>query len=156
MTALAPISEKIGKLIRMLGSDRDSEVLAAVQAIRRTLQGAGRNFHVLAEAVEKANGSLSEAEMRKLYEAGFRGWPARGREFAAGRILQRRRRVRLARDGAVVPAAQRPAVAERGRIRQRYGIAHSLAKSDRETREMVAQHLLPAQREGVNERSHTR
>jgi hypothetical protein len=71
MTALAPISEKIGKLIRMLGSDRDGEVLAAVQAIRRTLHGAGHNFHVLAEAVEKANGSLSEGEMRKLYEAGF-------------------------------------------------------------------------------------
>jgi len=42
---------KIGKLIRLLGSDKDGEVLAAVGALRRALRADGRDLHDLADAV---------------------------------------------------------------------------------------------------------
>jgi hypothetical protein len=42
-----------------------------VQAIRRTLESAGSDFHILADAVEKSNGTISKAEMQRLYDAGF-------------------------------------------------------------------------------------
>jgi hypothetical protein len=63
--------EKISMLIRLLSSEHDGEVLAAVHALRRTLQGAGGNFNTLAEVIEKSGGGISEAAMRKLYDAGF-------------------------------------------------------------------------------------
>ena len=67
-----PLEQKLGTFIRMLASERDGEVVAAARAIVRTLKGAGADIHVLAERVEKANGSeLTEAEMRKLYDAGY-------------------------------------------------------------------------------------
>jgi hypothetical protein len=52
MTALA--SPRIAQLIRLLASDREGEVLAAVRALRRTLASAGADFHDLAQAVENA------------------------------------------------------------------------------------------------------
>lgn len=51
MTSLAPVSAKLEKLIPMLSSDRDGEVVAAVRAIGRTLQSAGADWHDLAKAV---------------------------------------------------------------------------------------------------------
>ena len=67
-----PLEQKLGTFIRMLASERDGEVVAAARAIVRTLKGAGADIHVLAERVEKANGGeLTEAEMRKLYDAGY-------------------------------------------------------------------------------------
>jgi hypothetical protein len=47
-SALATISDNLGKLIRLFSSDRDSEVIAAAHAIRRALQGAGLDVHALA------------------------------------------------------------------------------------------------------------
>jgi hypothetical protein len=54
MSALAIISPKIGRLIRLLGSDSDGECLAAARALGRTLAGAGEDFHSLADAVESS------------------------------------------------------------------------------------------------------
>ncbi len=51
-TALASIAPRIGQLIRMLGSDRDGEVLAATRALGRVLKSVGQDFHALAETVE--------------------------------------------------------------------------------------------------------
>jgi hypothetical protein len=51
-TALATIGTTVGKLIRLLDSDRDGEVLGAARAIRRVLEGAGLDFHDLARAIE--------------------------------------------------------------------------------------------------------
>jgi hypothetical protein len=48
---LAPITDKIGKLIPMLGSDRDGEVVAAVRALGRTLASIGADWHELAKAL---------------------------------------------------------------------------------------------------------
>ena len=46
----AAIRPKLAKLIAVLSSDRDGEVVATVRAIGRTLQGAGADFHDLAKA----------------------------------------------------------------------------------------------------------
>ena len=70
--ALAPIVNKLATFIRLLSSDKEGEVIAAAHAIKRTLKAAGADIHTLAERIEKPNGSgLTEAEMKKLYDAGY-------------------------------------------------------------------------------------
>jgi len=70
--ALAPIAGKLAPLIRLLSSDQDGEALAAARAINRLLKSNGVDIHVLADHVEKTNGSsLTDAEMKKLYDAGY-------------------------------------------------------------------------------------
>jgi hypothetical protein len=69
--------EKLEKLLKMLSSDRDGEVLAAARAIQRTLSGAGADIHELAARIK--GGKLSEAEMQKIYNAAYR----EGKESAA-------------------------------------------------------------------------
>jgi hypothetical protein len=50
--ALLGIAPTLAKLIRMLSSDRDGEVVASVRAMRRVLEGAGLSLHDLADAIE--------------------------------------------------------------------------------------------------------
>ena len=71
MNALTPIAGKLAKLLRMLSSNREHEVVAAAQALCRTLEGAGTDIHALAAIVEHGGGELNEAEMKKLYDAGY-------------------------------------------------------------------------------------
>jgi hypothetical protein len=72
MSNLAPIAGKLAPLIRLLSSDQDGEALAAARAINRLLKNTGVDIHALADHVEKTNGSgLTDAEMRKLYDAGY-------------------------------------------------------------------------------------
>ena len=52
MSALAPISPKLARLIPRLASEHDGEVVATVRAIARTLKAAGQDFHDLANAIE--------------------------------------------------------------------------------------------------------
>ena len=59
-------AEKLEKLVRLLSSDRDHEVLAAARAITRTLSGAGSDTHELAERIK----GVSEADMQRIYDAG--------------------------------------------------------------------------------------
>jgi hypothetical protein len=69
---ITPILGKLGACIRLLSSDRPGEIVAAANSICRLLKTAGADIHVLADRVEHANGGkLSQAEMRKLYDAGF-------------------------------------------------------------------------------------
>lgn len=56
MNALGPIADKLGKLVRLLTSDRDGEVVAAARGINRTLKNAGLDIHVLAAAIEQSGG----------------------------------------------------------------------------------------------------
>jgi len=52
MTAtLAPVADRLAKLIPRLASDHDGEVLATVGAIRRTLDGANLTLHDLAKVL---------------------------------------------------------------------------------------------------------
>jgi hypothetical protein len=54
MTSFADIAPTVGKLLRLLGSDRPGEVVAAVRALRRVLRSADRDLHDLANAIEIA------------------------------------------------------------------------------------------------------
>jgi hypothetical protein len=51
--ALAVVAPRLGQLIRLLGSDRDGEVVAAARALKRTLATAGQDFHDLAVGIER-------------------------------------------------------------------------------------------------------
>jgi hypothetical protein len=51
MSELAIIAPRLTKLIPLLSSDHDGEVIATARAIGRTLQGAGLDFHSLVEAL---------------------------------------------------------------------------------------------------------
>jgi hypothetical protein len=73
------VNQKLGDLIRRMSSPHEGEVIASALALRRTLVAAGRDFHEIADAVENGHGGkLSEAEMRKLYNAGFEAGLAEG------------------------------------------------------------------------------
>ncbi len=52
IAVLATVAPRIGQLIRLLGSDKDGEVVAAARALGRTLRSAGADFHVLAADIE--------------------------------------------------------------------------------------------------------
>jgi hypothetical protein len=70
--ALAPIATKLATFIRLLSSDKEGEIVAAAHAIQRTLKAADTDIHTLAERIENSNGDgLSEADMKKLYNAGY-------------------------------------------------------------------------------------
>jgi hypothetical protein len=68
---LAPIADQLKPLIRLLSSNQDGEVVAAARALNRLLKANGSDIHAIADSVGQANGKLTEAEMRKLYDAGF-------------------------------------------------------------------------------------
>ena len=51
MSKLEPIKGKLAKLIPMLSSDNAGEVFAAAQAIKRSLQSVGCDFHDLAQNI---------------------------------------------------------------------------------------------------------
>jgi hypothetical protein len=74
--ALTPIptaiAGKVASLIRLLASTNECEVIATVHALERTLKSANSDLHALAAQVEKPNGNgLPEAEMKKIYNAGY-------------------------------------------------------------------------------------
>lgn len=48
MSNLATLTPRLGKLIPLLGSNRDGEVIGAARAIDRVLKSAGRDWHDLA------------------------------------------------------------------------------------------------------------
>jgi hypothetical protein len=73
VTDLASIAPKLAKSIRLLASNRDGEVVAAVRAMIRTLQGIGADIHDVADRIEHSNnGALSEAEMQEIFDAGVK------------------------------------------------------------------------------------
>src|SRR5262249_13392565 len=55
----------------------------------------------------------------------------------------------MARDRPVVPATRRALARERARVRQRHGVAHGLARSDRKAGQVAQEHLLPARRKAA-------
>jgi hypothetical protein len=48
-----PTAERVGKLIRLLSSDKDAEVVASARALKRTLESAGTDLHGLAKLIEE-------------------------------------------------------------------------------------------------------
>jgi hypothetical protein len=69
---------KLGKLIRLLSSNRDGEVLAAVHALKRVLDGGKLDIHALADMVEAAG--VSPARHGKTREP---SWNQIARECAS-------------------------------------------------------------------------
>jgi hypothetical protein len=69
MTALAPIADKLGKLLRLLSSNHDGEVIAAARGIERTLKSAGLDIHVLADGVI-TDKKFTEADAKEIYQRG--------------------------------------------------------------------------------------
>jgi hypothetical protein len=64
--------EKLGDLIRRMGSPHEGEVTASALALRRALAASGRDFHYIAELVEiGGNGKLSKDEMKLIYDHGY-------------------------------------------------------------------------------------
>jgi hypothetical protein len=53
MSDMAVVAPRLTKLIPLLSSNHDGEVIATVRAIGRTLQGAGMDFHNLVEALSE-------------------------------------------------------------------------------------------------------
>ena len=70
MSALAPIADKLGKLIRLLSSDKDGEVLAAARAIGRTLDGEKLTIHDLAEGLASGGAKFTERDAEEIYRRG--------------------------------------------------------------------------------------
>jgi hypothetical protein len=69
-SGLAPITDRLGKLLRLLTSDRDGEVVSAARAIVRTLDGAGLDIHALAESLGINGKKFSEADALEIYRRG--------------------------------------------------------------------------------------
>jgi hypothetical protein len=67
---LAPVADRLGKLLRLLSSDRDGEVISAARAIVRTLGGAGLDIHALAESLGINGKRFSEADAAEIYRRG--------------------------------------------------------------------------------------
>jgi hypothetical protein len=68
------LEHKLASLIRLLLSNHASEVDGAAHALIRVISGAEpEKIHALADRIEKPNGhDLTEAEMRKIYDTGYR------------------------------------------------------------------------------------
>jgi hypothetical protein len=52
MTLPPALLPALAKLVRLLGTDKDGELVAAVHAMKRVLAGSGNNLHDLAAVIE--------------------------------------------------------------------------------------------------------
>jgi hypothetical protein len=66
-----PFAERLGKLVRMLSSTNDGEVVAAARAIERTLRDNALDIHDLADMLASDKGA-SAAALEDAYRAGYR------------------------------------------------------------------------------------
>jgi hypothetical protein len=75
---LVTIASRLGKLIRLLGSNSDGEVVAAARSLERILKTAGLDLHVLAESIT-SDKKFSEEDGLEIYQRGFRDGQAEKR-----------------------------------------------------------------------------
>ena len=136
--ALAPISYKLRAIVKMLSSDRDGEVIGAARALNRLLKAHGSDIHALADRVGQTNGKISEAEMRVLYDAGFKA----GMRAAEDKLHGDEDFHNI--DGsppwhamATFCQPKRSPKRERARLHQQRRRPHRLPRADRETGEMA-------------------
>jgi len=64
------LEQRIAMTIRLLASDRDGEIIAAVHALRRTLASAGTDLNGLARGIENLGKgtSISNEERKKIWD----------------------------------------------------------------------------------------
>ena len=74
------LAKKIAGTVRLLSSNKPSEVTAAVEAFGRILVNAGNDVvFAVAERIEnESNGKLSDNEMQEIFEAGVKHGKALG------------------------------------------------------------------------------
>lgn len=65
---LDTVMPKVARLLRMLTSSAEGEVLSAVHALLHVLAGAGLDIHALVERIEK---SLSPSKIQKIRDAAY-------------------------------------------------------------------------------------
>ena len=73
------LEERIAAVVRLLASDRDGEVIAAVNALKRTLASAGTDIHGLAYGIEnlgKAEKKAAEKAAEMLAQERRKVWDA--------------------------------------------------------------------------------
>src|SRR5215468_9007699 len=65
------LEEKIAAVVRLLASDRDGEVIAAVNALKRTLESAGTDINGLAHGIENLgkNTVVPDEIKKKIWDA---------------------------------------------------------------------------------------
>jgi len=79
--APATIAPIIGKLLRLLGSDKDGEVVASARALRRVLQGAGLDLDDLARMVEGPDAGTEWSKMVRHCRSNSDQLSAKERDF---------------------------------------------------------------------------
>ena len=62
------LEQKIAMTIRLLDSDRDGEIIAAVHALKRVLESAGTDLNGLAHGVENLGKGISNEERKKIWD----------------------------------------------------------------------------------------
>ena len=64
--------QRIADLVRRLGTDQEGEMVATVRALQRSLASQNISCTDLGDGIEKlATGGLAEAEMKRLFDAGY-------------------------------------------------------------------------------------
>ena len=65
------LEQRIAMVIRLLASDKDGEIIAAVHALKRVLESAGTDLNGLAHGVENLgkNAEVSKEKMRQIWDA---------------------------------------------------------------------------------------
>jgi hypothetical protein len=88
---------KLAAVIRLMGSPVREEALSAFDALGRLLASRGVTFTEFGDGIEKlATGGLEEAEMKRLYDAGY----AKGLEDATRRQFEAESVYGLRADGS--------------------------------------------------------
>ena len=65
MTLEAPLRTRLAKLVAVLASDHDGEIVAAAHALRRTLTRAGLDLHAFAKAIRVGDGFTAIGELER-------------------------------------------------------------------------------------------
>lgn len=76
---IADIAPRLANLVRRLGSNHDGEVVATVQAIKRTLDAIGLDLHALADAIEAPADPNQRAKPAPKAKNEPKAWPNRRR-----------------------------------------------------------------------------
>ena len=66
MADLIPLRKKLAKCIRLLNSNQDGEVAAAMEALKRTLKSGDADLNDLADYIVEPQ--LTEEQMKKIYD----------------------------------------------------------------------------------------
>ena len=93
MTDLSPtLALKVAKLLPMLASDRDGEVVATARAIGRTLRVAGLDLHVLAKIVLTPRTPVLPHKAEEVTPRSWRDLARWCRDNDAGRLTSAERK----------------------------------------------------------------